>query len=103
MLVIVACGESTKTVDGKELMTYQEKYPDGQIKMEYTYYLDEHGLESRQGELRKYASNGQLIRRSHFKDSKLDGLFEEFDDQDGRLRYKAIYKEGERVSEEYYD
>ena len=50
-----------------------------------------------------YDKNGQLVSKATYKNGKLNGVYEEYDD--GQLVSKITYKNNERngVYEEYYD
>lgn len=70
--------EETSFFEGKTVWYYREFYPEGGLKLEYTYYLDAKGRKIERGLFTKWYDNGQVMIEGTFKDGKKEGIWKEF-------------------------
>lgn len=71
-------GEETSYFEGKTGWYHREFYPEGGLKLEYTYYLDKKGRKIEHGPFTKWHENGQIMIEENFRDGKKEGIWKEF-------------------------
>jgi hypothetical protein len=81
---------SKKASNGPTLQTYTERYPNGQIKTQYTYYLSATGGHVQHGVTRMWRPNGKLSDEVSMVQGRIDGL------------WKVYYPTGELMLEQTY-
>ncbi len=90
--------------EGKVVKTQREYHPDGSLKIEYTYYLDDNNKRIYHGTFTKWHMNGVIMIQGTYRDGKKDGVWKECL-PNGVTRYEGSYvndiKEGVWIY--YYD
>ncbi len=71
-------GEETSFFEGETGWYHRGFYPEGRLKLEYTYYLDKKGRKIEQGPFTKWHENGQIMIEGNFRDGKEEGIWKEF-------------------------
>ncbi len=71
---------------------YREFYPGGELKLEYTYYIEE-GKKVEHGIFTKWYDNGQIMIQGTYRHGKKDGVWRECL-RNGVPKTEGTYKEG---------
>ncbi len=84
-------GEGT-VFEGVAVSYYREFYPGGELKLEYTYYIEE-GKKVEHGIFTKWYDNGQIMIQGTYRHGKKDGVWRECL-RNGVPKTEGTYKEG---------
>lgn len=63
--------------EGKTVKIHREYYPDGSVKIEYTYYLDDNNKMVYHGTFTKWYMSGPIMIQGTYRDGKKDGVWKE--------------------------
>ena len=103
IICLVGCGKDTPTGPSEEItkgpegqtleVNTEEKWSNGNIKVEFQYYRDEEGKVVKHGYYKVYYEDGQLGMEVNYKDGKEDGRWVEYY-ENGKIRWEENYKDG---------
>jgi hypothetical protein len=85
--------KSVKQSGGPTLQTYSEYYPNKQLKIQYTYYLDANGKRFQHGTCRMWRSNGKLSDDVPMAHGKIQGVWKAYI-ASGELMFEQTHFEG---------
>ena len=114
IICLVGCGKDTPTGPSEEItkgpegqtleVNTEEKWSNGNIKVEFQYYRDEEGKVVKHGYYKVYYEDGQLGMEGNYKDGKEDGRWVEYY-ENGKIRWELNAKDGRPDGKwvEYYE